>query len=136
MHEIKEFLELGEPSSCLDLNIMQAVHEQLPLFQYTSPLEIQDRMKEVFEGNNRYEYSVRDDDGTLLALMVFTCDDREAHIGMPVMVAQMSFSLVPGLLARGYRFLFQKAREHGIRFVKLPRMEGMQITSKFVDLGQ
>ena len=134
MNVIKEFLEVGEPSSCLDLDFMETVYERLPLFKYTSPLEIQDRMKEVFEGNNRYEYSVRADDGKLLALMVFTCDDREAHIGLPVLVAQMSFSLVPGLLTGAYRFFIQTAKDHGIRFVNLPRMEGMQVISKYIDL--
>jgi|GEM_PF-4660335 len=134
MNVIKKFLEVGEPSSCLDLDFMEAVHERLPLFKYTSPFEIQDRMKEVFERNNRYEYSVRDDDGKLLALMVFTCDDREAHIGLPVLVAQMSFSLIPGLLTNAYRFLVQTAKDHDIRFINLPRMDGSKIVSNFREI--
>lgn len=130
----KSFLKLGDATTCGDLDFMASVGERLSLFSHTSAEAIQERMIQLFESNYRYEYTVRDDNGKLQALMVISCDDLDYHVGKPVLVVEMACSLSDGLLTCAYRWVLELAKHHNIEWVRYTRTEGNTITCKYKQL--
>lgn len=129
-----DLLKVGESTACADLDFCKAVQEMLPIWRHTTAEKMQERMKRLFESNNRFEYVVKDDEGKTQAIMVITCDDDEAHIGANVLVPEMACSLQPGLLVGAYRWLYSLAREHGIEWIKTTKTEDHTITQTYKKL--
>lgn len=136
MKVTKQFLEVGEPTTCADIEFCKEVQAMLPIWRHTTPEQMKDRMTRLFESNNRFEYHAIDDEGRTLAIMVITCDDDEAHIGAPVLIPQMACSLVPGLLTGAYRWLYQIAREYGIDWVLTSKTENHTITTTYKNISK
>lgn len=130
----KVFRKLGETTTCADLDFMKQVHSELLLFSHRSPEIIQRDMIQLFEGNNRYEYSVRDDAGRLLALMVITADDYDYHIGEKCLVVEMACSFETGALSAAYRWIKQIARDEGFSWIRYTKTDGYTVTMKYKQL--
>ena len=129
-----DLLKPSDATTCADLDFMEAVREKLTLFQHTSAVDIQRRMKQLFESNYRYEYSVRDDKGILKALMVIVADDLDYHVGKPCLVIEMACSLSDGLLGHGYRWVKELAKRHGLEWIRYTRTVGNEINMKYVKI--
>lgn len=127
----KTFLNVGDPTTCGDLDFMQQVHDNLELFSHKSAEHIQERMIQLFESNHRYEYTVRSDEGKLLALMVIVADDLDLHCGEVCLVVEMACSFKAGALSGAYRWLRELARHHGINWIRYTRTDGNRITMDY-----
>lgn len=121
----------GDTTTCVDLDFMEAVRNKLELFQHTEAVDIQNRMKSLFENNYHYEYTVRDDNGKLQALMVIAADDLDYHVGKPCLVVEMACSLIDGVLVDGYRWVLELAKKHNLEWVRYTRTEGYNICCKY-----
>lgn len=121
----------GDTTTCVDLDFMEAVRDKLTLFQHTDAVDIQRRMKQLFENNYHYEYTVRNSDGKLQALMVISADDLDYHVGKPCLVVEMACSLSDGLLQGGYRWVLELAKHHGLEWIRYTRTDGDTVTCKY-----
>lgn len=121
----------GDTTTCVDLDFMEAVRNKLELFQHTEAVDIQKRMKSLFENNYHYEYTVRDDNGKLQALMVIAADDLDYHVGKPCLVVEMACSLIDGVLVDAYRWVLELAKKHNLEWVRYTRTEGYNICCKY-----
>lgn len=127
----KVFKEVGKPTTCGDLDFMQSVVNSLPLFSHQTAEHLQSNMIRLFESNHRYEYTVRDDNGKLLALMVITADDYDCQCGDVCLVVEMACSFKPGALNEAYRWVRSLARQHGINWIRYTRTDGYKITMDY-----
>ncbi|EJT3982448.1 hypothetical protein N2U02_004486 [Salmonella enterica] len=135
MEVIKKLKEAGEPTECAPLALCQAVQNELEIWRHTSPEQMQERLTNEFTRRYRAEYIVKDDAGTTQAIMVIDVMPCESHIGQDVIYPLKAVSLQPGLLAGGYRWMIQLARERGIKWMMTSRTEGHDITYRFKELS-
>ncbi|MGG7954777.1 hypothetical protein PGN61_20955 [Klebsiella aerogenes] len=126
-----DLMKPGDTTTCVDLDFMEAVRDKLTLFQHTDAIDIQRRMKQLFENNYHYEYTVRNSDGKLQALMVISADDLDYHVGKPCLVVEMACSLSDGLLQGGYRWVLELAKHHGLEWIRYTRTDGDTVTCKY-----
>ncbi|HDU5574521.1 TPA: hypothetical protein RFV54_001054 [Klebsiella aerogenes] len=126
-------LKPGDTTLCTPLDFVQSVRESSPLHQHTTAEEMQQRYTEYFESLWRFEYRVIDD-GKLLAMMVITAQDKELETGKTVMFPTIAHSLKPGLLAGGYRWLFQLAKETQPDFIIITKSNGYEQKQKMIPI--
>ncbi|ELO4930471.1 hypothetical protein QUR06_000268 [Escherichia coli] len=130
----KEFKEVGSPTNCTDLDFVQAIQEREPIHQHCTDQEMKDRYTQYFEMLERYEYSVRDNDGKLLAIMVVSAD-FDLHLGQLCLVPTMAYSLKAGLLYGAYKWFYSLPRETGIKWIRTSKTKGYEIITKYKEMS-
>lgn len=135
METITKFLSVGDSTTCADVDFMQQVRDNLELFQnYPSAQAISDAMRNLWESQTRCEYSVRDENGKLKALMIIVKDDFDYHIGQPCLVVEFACSFDKGLLRGAYKWLKTLAKENGLKWILQTRTNGNQINTRYVQV--
>ncbi len=126
----KEVKRIGELTSCVTSDLVQAIQEREPIHQHCSAEEMEKRFKDYFEGLDRYEYTVTSEDGKLLAIMVVIAD-VDMHLGQWCLCPTMAYSLQPGLLFGAYRWLYELAKQHDIEWILRTKTKGYNIFTEY-----
>lgn len=131
MHSFKAYCKAGEATACTPLNIMEQV-TKLPIFNSDNVSDVSQRVRDYFQSFDRWEYVVTDDEFNIQAVLVFYFNDYDLHKDGPTLVATMAFSLQPNLLASGYRWMKEIAKEKAIQWIELAKLENQTRTLKYL----
>lgn len=119
----KEFKRIGDASNCVSASFVAALMEREPIHQHTTAEAKEEAFRRYFEGFTRYEYTVRNDDCELQAIMVII-DQFDCELGQQILCPTMAYSLKPGLLFGAYRWLYELAKHHGIHWIMTTKTHG------------
>ena len=119
----KEFKRIGDASNCVSAPFVAALMQREPIHQHTTPEAKAEAFRRYFEGFTRYEYTVCNEHGDLLAIMVII-DQFDCELGHQILCPTMAYSLKPGLLFGAYRWLYELAKYHGIHWIMTTKTDG------------
>lgn len=131
----KVLKKAGEPTECVSTAFVEALIEREPIHQHSSVEATESRFRAYFEGLERYEYTVKDSEGNLKAIMVI-CADFDIHLGQMCLVPTMAYSLESGLLFGAYRFLYSLARAVGINWIRKSKTKDYKITVEYKNVSK